>query len=324
MIATVAGDPLPVGIVQEEETRKPLIGESCTDHAGTRACRGIVRYVLTGNSIPLGYGTMQLTGHGVWGPPPDWRASLDLLRLAYDLGVRIFDSAWYYGPEVTHRLIAEALSPYTPDLVVVTKAGNSRGADRSWTPALEPQQLRDACETDLRLLRLQVLPLVLLRWHPQPCDDDDFIEAVATLLQLYDAGDIAQIGLSNITVRHLDLASQLLPIAAVSNAFSIAAQREADVVDWCTARRVPYLAYYPLLGGDVIRRTALQRAARELRVTPAQVALAWLRAQSPMIIPIPGTRNLRHLEDNVGAHRIVLPTERLAALDRAMGLTGAS
>lgn len=258
---------------------------------------------------------MQLTGRGAWGPPPDWHTALSLLRLAYDIGVRLFDSAWYYGPEVTHRLLAEALSPYAPDLVIVTKAGNSRGLDRSWVPALKPHQLRDACKMDLRLLRLEVLPLVLLRWHPQPGDDDKFIEAVMTLLRLHDAGDIASIGLSNVSMRYLELASQVLPIAAVSNSFSIASRRDADVVDWCTDRGVPYLAYYPLLGGEAVRRLALQRVARNLEITPAQVALAWLLARSPMIVPIPGTGNRRHLEDNVAAHQIKLSAEQLAALN---------
>ena len=280
--------------------------------------------VLTGNLLPHGYGTMQLAGRGVWGPPPDWDASVTLLRHAYDLGVRLFDSAWYYGPEVTHRLIAEALSPYPPDLVVVTKAGNSRGTDRSWVPALKPQQLQDACRTDIRLLQVRVLPLVLLRWHPMSDDEGDFLKAVAALLQLRDIGDIAQIGLSNITMRHIDLASQILPIAAVSNAFSVTSRRDADVVDWCTARRVPYLAYYPLLGGDAVRQPAVQRVARELGVMPAQVALAWLRARSPLIVPIPGTRNPRHLEENVAADRIVLSTEHIAALNRGVRTISAS
>lgn len=269
----------------------------------------------------LGYGTMQLTGRGVWGPPDDVDEAKFLLRTAYDLGVRVFDSAWYYGPGVTHQLIREALSPFSDDLVVVTKAGNSRGPNRSWVPALQPDQLREACETDLRLLALDSLPLTLLRWHPHASDDDIFLEALETLIDLQRAGDLQRIGLSNVTLRHLTLASSCANIAAVSNPFSINSQREPDVVDWCTTAGVPFLAYYPLLGGDVVRRPPLQWLAGELDLTPAQVALAWLTAQSPVVVPIPGTRDRQHLIDNIAAQQIQLPQEYLDKLDVHIGPT---
>jgi pyridoxine 4-dehydrogenase len=262
----------------------------------------------------IGYGTMQLTGPGVWGPPPDWREAVALLRLAYDLGVRLFDSAWYYGPGVTHRLIAEAFRPYPSDLVLVSKVGNSRGADRSWVPALAPSQLREACHRDLRLLQVERLPLVLLRWHPAPADGTSFEAAFSTMLELQEAGSIDRIGLSNVTRYELDQALESSPVAAVSNSFSINNERDVEVLRRCAALSIPYLPYYPLLSGDVVRRGAVQRIARSLGLSPAQVAIAWLRAQAAIIVPIPGTRNPSHLRENVEAQRITLPVESLEAL----------
>lgn len=173
------------------------------------------------DSATIGYGTMQLTGEGVWGPPSDWSQAVSLVRTAYDLGVRLFDTAWYYGPQVTHRLLVDALYPFPEDVVVLTKAGNSRGRNGSWVPALTAADLVYACEQDLRLLRLETLPLALLRWSPMPGDDEIFLEAVQVMLSLKTEGKIGNIGLSNVHQRHIDSASAILDVAAaVSNAFT--------------------------------------------------------------------------------------------------------
>ena len=142
---------------------------------------------LFSDTLPPGLGTMQLTGRGVLGPPDDWEAAVDLLRTARELGVVVFDSAWYYGPHVTRKLLVDAFGPSLRDLVVVTKAGNSRGPGGTWAPALDVAQIATACEDDLRLLVLERLPLVLLRWHPRPGDEAAFLDALEVLLRLREA-----------------------------------------------------------------------------------------------------------------------------------------
>lgn len=272
--------------------------------------------MFTPSSV-IGYGTMQLTGPGVWGPPPQWTEAVALLRLAYELGVRLFDSAWYYGPAVTHRLLAEALWPYPDDVVLVSKVGNSRGAERSWVPALAPRRIREACHRDLELLRVERLPLVLLRWHPRSPDRTPFETALATVMELREAGKVDRIGLSNVTLHELEKALGVLPVAAVSNSFSITNGRDGAVLQRCQEKGIPYLPYYPLLSGEVLRRGAVQRVARSLGLSPAQVSIAWLRAQSPVVVPIPGTSNPAHLRENVAAQRLVLPPESLRQLSTA-------
>jgi pyridoxine 4-dehydrogenase len=271
------------------------------------------RDVLLGRDT-IGYGTMQLTGNGVWGPPQDWSQAISLIRTAYDWGVRLFDTAWYYGPEVTHRLLVEALYPFPPDVIVLTKAGNSRGRNGSWIPALAAPDLRYACEQDLRLLRLETLPLALLRWFPLPGDDGAFEDALQVMLGLKAEGKVSNIGLSNVQQRHIDSASAISDVAAVSNAFSLADRTDADALARCNAKRIPYLPYYPLLSGEVLIQPLVEQVARQLSVSPAQIALAWLRTQADVVIPIPGTRDLRHLKENIDAHSLRIPTTLLRQL----------
>lgn len=276
--------------------------------------RGLIHTGVAPSDPVIGYGAMQLAGRGAWGPPPNRSDAVSLLRAAHKWGVTVIDTAWYYGPYVVQELIAEALYPYPADLLLVTKAGNSRGDRGSWVPALRPCDLRQACETDLRLLRLQSLPLVLLRWSPQPSDDAPFADAVGTLVRLQEYGWLERIGLSNVTLRHLRSASTTTAIAAVSNAFSLDNRRDAAVLAYCSSMSIPYLPYYPLLSGHVLRQPAVQLVARELAITPAQLAIAWLRAQSPSVIPIPGTRSPIHLRDNIAAQRLALPSHALRTL----------
>lgn len=266
-------------------------------------------------SRAIGYGAMQLTGRNAWGPPDDWSAAVRLLREAYDYGVGLIDTAWYYGPYVAQELIADALHPYPQDLVLVTKAGNSRGPGGSWTPALSPQELRKACEIDQRLLRVETLPLVLLRWSPL-ASDEAFTEALSTLMDLQQAGGVANIGLSNVSVRHVTLALTLTPVAAVSNAYSLDYRRGTDVLDACAKAHIPFLPYYPLRGGHALRQPLVKGVAQDLGVSPAQIAIAWLCAQSDHVVPIPGSRSKRHLYENIEAQRMVLPAPVLKVLDQ--------
>lgn len=266
----------------------------------------------------IGYGAMQLTGRSAWNSPDDWSAAVGLLREAHDCGVGLIDTAWYYGPYVAQQLIADALYPYPNDLVLVTKAGNSRGLGGSWAPALSPQDIRKACQIDQKLLRVETLPLVLLRWSPL-AGDEAFGEAVGTLIDLQQAGGVANIGLSNVSMHHLRLALTMTPVAAVSNAYSLDQRRGADVLEACAAAHIPFLPYYPLHGGRTLRHPLVKQVAQDLGATPAQIAIAWLCAQSDYVVPIPGSRSRRHLRENVEAQRMVLPSPAREVLDQGGG-----
>jgi len=257
---------------------------------------------------------MHLTGPGIWGPPPDPDQAIALLRLAYEWGVRIFDSAWYYGPNITHQLLAEAFSPYPSDLVLITKAGNSRTNERGWAPALGAEALRNAIHNDLRLLRLDSVPLALLRWQPRLNDDAAFLEALSVMVAMRESGKIDRLGLSNIELHHLQLAQSTTSIEGISNAYSIRNQHDTEVLTSCAENDIPYFPYYPLLGGEVLARSIVQKVARELSATPAQVAIAWLRAKSPVIVPIPGTSRVKHLKENIEAYSLVIPEPLMNAL----------
>ena len=257
----------------------------------------------------MGYGAMRLPGPRVWGPPPDRNAAVGVVRRAFELGVRVIDTAWYYGPEVAHRILAEALSPYPDDLVLVTKLGGARRADGTWYADLSASGLRLGCEHDLRLLGLDEVPVTHLRW-----DDEagvSFEDALETMLQLQKEGKIRHLGLSNVSLGQLELAMAQTEIVTVSNAYSVTDRSDDAVVDWCSEHAIPYLPYFPLAIGKVAGHNALLRAAEQLGATAAQVALAWLLSRSPVMLPIPGTRSLQHLEENVAAAGISLPAETL-------------
>ena len=266
----------------------------------------------------FGYGAMRLPGHGVWGPPPDHDAAIRVLRRAVDLGIRAIDTAWYYGLEIANRLIAEALSPYPDDLVLITKLGAWRTADGGVVPGLRPEQLREGCERDLRVLGLEAIPVVHLRW----LTDGDaaavpFIDALGTMLELRDEGKIEHIGLSNVELTQIRSAQSVTEVATVSNLYSPLRRDDDPVVDHCTAATIAYLPFFPLAVGAVADPGAVTEVAGELDVTPAQVALSWLLMRSPSILPIPGTSDPRHLEENVAAGALHLPEWARRRLDEA-------
>jgi aryl-alcohol dehydrogenase-like predicted oxidoreductase len=268
-------------------------------------------------SVPrLGYGTMRLPGPGVWGPPADRAAALAVLRRAVELGVRVLDTAWYYGLDVANELVAAALRPYPSDLVLVTKLGGARDATGAWVNGLGDAALRAGCERDLRVLGVDAIPVAHLRWSDRAAAAGySFEAALGTMLDLQREGKIRHIGLSSVTVDQLAVALQHTPIVCVSNPYSVADRADDAMVARCEQEGIAYLPFFPLAGGKLGAATAdaaVAAVAQQLGATPAQVALAWLLARSPVILPIPGTGNLAHLEENVAAASLRLPDEALA------------
>lgn len=274
----------------------------------------------------MGYGAMRLPGKEVWGEPDDPARARDVLRRAVDLGINFIDTAWYYGPLVANRLIAEALHPYPRDLVIATKLGGRRLPDKSWAPALRPEELRTGAEEDLRTLRIERLDVVHLRHMPSA--GVPFLESLDALLALQAEGKIRHLALSNVGIREIDQALARTPIVAVQNMFNVSggsgafAKRthsEVDdpegVLDLCTRKNIAYLPYFPLAVGNVGRdKPVLAEIAKKHGASSAQVALAWLLARSPVILPIPGTSSLAHLEENWDARRIALSSDEVAAI----------
>ncbi len=260
----------------------------------------------------FGYGTMRLTGRAIWGPPADPEEAVRVLRRAVELGVRVIDSAWYYGPDAAHNLVREALSPYPEDLVLVTKLGGSRREDKSWFAALTPAELREGCERDLRLLGVDSIPVTHLRWMD---DSSSFEDALGTMLELKAEGKIERIGLSNVSLEQLDAAMAETDIVTVSNLYSVGQRDDDPVLQRCTEEGVAYLPFFPLAMGRVGRESVVAAVAERLETTASVVALAWLLQRSPMMLPIPGTSKVAHLEENVSAASLVLTPADLAELD---------
>ncbi len=262
----------------------------------------------------LGFGAMRLPGPGVWGEPADAAAAHAVLHKAIELGVNLIDTAWYYGPHVSNRLIAEALHPYPSDLVIATKLGGKRLPDKSWVPALTPDELRAGVEEDLRSLRLEQLPVVHLRWIDNP--DVTFGESLDVLIEQQQRGVIRHLALSNVDAQQLEYALAKVPIVAVQNMFNLsgskgpihgAATQSEAVLTICETRGIAFLPFFPLAIGALTSESgALAAAATRHNCTPAQLAIAWLLARSPVMLPIPGTGRVSHLIENVGAIRVAL------------------
>lgn len=274
--------------------------------------------------LRMGYGTMRLTGAGIQGPPPDRRGAVRLLRSAATAGVQLFDTAWYYGPDVTNDLLQEALHPYDPRLLIVTKLGNMRRPDGSWAAAVHPQELRAACERDLRTLRLDSAPLTLLRWRSHPSPEIPFEDAFAALVELKQRGLIQHVGLSNVTLQQFEQAQQITTVAAVSNLYNLLDRGDDRLLERCESEGIPYLPYYPLAAGRILKEASVVAAAARLRTPPATLALAWLLARSPAILPIPGTGSERHLAENVRALTLTATKAQWTAFNAITGDESAS
>jgi len=243
----------------------------------------------------LGFGAMRLTGDGIWGPPKDRAAAIAVLRRAVELGVNFVDTADSYGPNVSEELIAEALAPYPNDLVIATKGGWNRPGPNQWTHDASPAHLREAVEGSLKRLRLDRIDVYQLH---APDLVVPFEASIETLANMRSEGKIRLVGLSNVTVEHIDRARKIVPIVSVQNRYSFADREWDNVVDYCEHNEIAFIPWFPLGAGRVAGRL-LERIGKAHKVKPIQVALAWLLQRSPVMLPIPGTSSVAHLEENV-------------------------
>jgi aryl-alcohol dehydrogenase-like predicted oxidoreductase len=260
----------------------------------------------------LGFGAMRLTGDGVWGEPSDHETALAVLRRAVELGINLIDTADSYGPEVSERLIAEALHPYPDDLVIATKGGLLRPGPGRWDPDCRPEHLREACEGSLRRLRLERIHVYQLHTVDREVPLE---ESLGALIELRDEGKIAHIGISNVDVDQLERALEMTQVVSVQNRFNLVDRDSEPVLEACERRGIAFIPWFPLATGSLARPgSALDRAAASHQAAPAQVALAWLLARSQVMLPIPGTGSVEHLEENVAAAGVRLDRDEVDQL----------
>jgi pyridoxine 4-dehydrogenase len=261
----------------------------------------------------LGFGAMRLTGEGIWGPPKNRKEAIAVLRRAVELGVNFIDTADSYGPEVDEELIAEALFPYPTDLVIATKGGWNRPGPNQWTHDASPAHLRKALEGSLKRLKVERIDVYQLH-APDPAISFD--DSVGTLAQLRSEGKIRLVGLSNVTGEHIERARAIVPIVSVQNRYSFADREWDSVVDYCERSGIAFIPWFPL-GAGRIAGEVLDQVARAHQASPHQVALAWLLKRSPIMLPIPGTSSVKHLEENIAAAPLRLTDEEYEKLKQA-------
>ncbi|HTT93241.1 MAG TPA: aldo/keto reductase [Solirubrobacterales bacterium] len=261
----------------------------------------------------LGYGTMQLTGEGVWGEPEDRDEAVAVLRRAVEAGVNFIDTADSYGPEVAEDLIHEALHPYGEDLVIATKAGLTRAGPGDWRPVGRPEYLRQQCEMSLRRLGLETIDLFQLHRIDAKVPP---AEQVGELAQLREEGKVRHIGLSEVDVAQLEEARQHAPIVSVQNLFNLTARDAEPLLDHCEEQGIGFIPWFPLATGKLVEKGGpLAEIAADTGAEPSQLALAWLLRRSPVMLPIPGTSSVAHLEQNLGAADLELTDEQFEALE---------
>jgi pyridoxine 4-dehydrogenase len=269
--------------------------------------------VTLGNEISvhrLGYGAMRLTGPGIWGPPKDRKSALAVLRRAVELGVNFIDTADSYGPHVSEELIAEALHPYPSDLVIATKGGWERPGPNQWIHNATPDHLRKAVEGSLKRLRLDRIDVYQLHAPDNVVSFDVSVEALAELKR---EGKIRMVALSNVTQEHIERARRIVPIASVQNRYSFADREWDYVVEYCERNGIVFIPWFPL-GAGRIAGEVLNQVAQAHHASPTQVALAWLLRRSSVMLPIPGTSSIEHLEQNVAAASLRLKDEEYEEL----------
>jgi pyridoxine 4-dehydrogenase len=272
---------------------------------------------LIGNDLRvtrLGFGAMRITGDGVWGEPADRAEAIRVLRRAVELGINFIDTADSYGPHVSEEIIAQALHPYPANLVIATKAGFDRPGPNRWVENGKPEHLRSACEGSLRRLRLDRIDLYQLhRIDPKvPAEDQ-----LGTLKDLQAQGKIKHIGLSEVSVKQIRDAQTIVPIVSVQNRYSVADRGSEDVLEYCEQQKTAFIPWFPLAAGKVSGADSpLRSLAAQWKVSPSQVALAWLLARSPVMLPIPGTSKVEHLEENGAAADLHIDTSKMKVLDR--------
>ncbi len=276
-------------------------------------------FTLGGRTVKrLGYGAMQLAGPGVFGPPKDHAAALAVLRAAVAAGVDHIDTSDFYGPHVTNQLIREALHPYPDDLTIVTKIGASRGPDKSWNPAFSAEDLTAAVHDNLRNLGLEALDVVNLRlmFGTHGPAEGSLEAPLRVLTGLKEQGLVRHIGISNVTANQIAEARALTDIVCVQNQYNLAHREDDALIDDLAKAGIAYVPFFPLGGFTPLQSTALSDVAARLEATPMQVALAWLLQRSPNILLIPGTSSVGHLEENLAAAELTLPSDAIAELDR--------
>lgn len=275
---------------------------------------------LLGGDLPvhrLGYGAMQITGPGVWGEPADHDGAIETLRALPGLGVNLIDTADAYGPDVSERLIAEALYPYGEDLVIATKAANTRTGPNEWIVVGRPSYLKQQVELSLRKLKVDRIDLIQLhRIDPEvPLADQ-----VGAFKDLQDQGKVRHIGLSEVSVDEIVEARKTAEIVSVQNMYNLVTRQSEDVLDYCTKENIAFIPWFPIATGDLAKPDSpVREVAAEVGATPSQVALAWLLAKSPVVLPIPGTKSVGHLRENVAARDVVLTEAQIKALDALAG-----
>jgi aryl-alcohol dehydrogenase-like predicted oxidoreductase len=264
----------------------------------------------------FGFGAMRITGPGIWGPPKDHDEAIAVLRRAVELGINLIDTANSYGPEVSEDLIAEALHPYPDDLVIATKGGLVRPGPNVWNPNGRPEHLREECEGSLRRLKLERIDLY--QFH-RPDPDVPVEESVGAIAQLREEGKVANVGVSNVTVDELRRAQAVVPIVSVQNRYNIVERKDEDVLEACAADGLGFIPWMPINRDKVAKNGVIAEVAKDHDVTTAQVALAWLLRHSPVMLPIPGTSSVAHLEENVAAAHLQLYDDDLQRLDNIAG-----
>jgi pyridoxine 4-dehydrogenase len=259
----------------------------------------------------MGFGAMRVCGPNIWGPPRDRDNAIRVLRRPIELGVNFYDTADSYGPHVDEELIAEALHPYPKGLVIATKGGLLRPRPGAWDPDGRPEHLKQALDGSLKRLKLERIDLYQLH---APDDQVPFADSVGALADGQRAGKIRHVGLSNVSVKQLEEARRICPIVSVQNRYNVEDRSSEPVLKACEKLGIAFLPWFPLGAGSVLRAKNVLEIAKKVKAKPSQVALAWLLAKSPVMLPIPGTASLEHLEDNIAAAKLQLSAQDLATL----------
>ncbi len=264
----------------------------------------------------LGYGAMRITGEGIWGEPKNPEGARKLLRRVVELGINFIDTADSYGPEVSERLIAEALHPYPKGLIIGTKGGLTRSGPGKWAPVGRPEYLRQCVELSLRRLRLDRIDLYQLHRFDSAVPIEDTLGA---LKELQEAGKIRHIGLSEVSVKEIEKARKLVTVVSVQNLYNLSDRKHDDVVTYCEKNKIGFIPWFPVAAGDLAKPGGvLDKAAKEHGATVSQLALAWLLHRSPVMIPIPGTSSIPHLEENTAAASLQLKPEEWQKIEKSL------
>ena len=265
----------------------------------------------------LGFGAMRITGKGIWGEPKDRAEATRVLRKAVELGINFIDTADSYGPLVSEEIIAEALYPYPKELVIATKAGLERPGPDQWVPNGKPAHLREGCEGSLRRLRVERIDLFQLHRIDDKVPAED---QLGTLKELQAEGKIKHIGLSEVSVAQIEHARKLVPIVTVQNRYSVLDRGAEDVLEYCERAKIGFIPWFPLGAGELSAAgSKLEKIAEQAKMTPSQLALAWLLRRSPVMLPIPGTSRVDHLEENVATASIKIDDRTYQELNKLAG-----